>query len=134
MLSDCLKHRKNTESKNPKAVKTKNGRIIFLSNCAVCGSKTSKFIKEQEASAIILNLAKSLSKIPLVGHIFFFFLRYKMYEIINKFLLAGNKFMPEMYLRLPRFTYSACRHFTKNKERTQKFKETGDLKYICKNK
>ena len=57
-----------------------------------------------------------------------------MYEIINKFLLAGNKFMPEMYLRLPRFTYSACRHFTKNKERTQKFKETGDLKYICKNK
>ena len=73
MLSDCLKHRKNTESKNPKAVKTKNRRIILLSNCAVCGSKTLKFIKEQEASAIIRILAKSLSKILLVGHIFFFF-------------------------------------------------------------
>ena len=41
--------------------------------------------------------------------------------------------MPEMYLKQPGFTYSACEPFTKNKERTQKFKETGDTKYIYRN-
>ena len=46
MLSYCLKCRKNTESKSPKVVRTKNGRIMLLSNCAVCDSKKSKFIKE----------------------------------------------------------------------------------------
>ena len=56
-----------------------------------------------------------------------------MNEIINKFLLAGDKFMPEMHLRQPQFVYSACRPFTKNKERIQKFKETGDTSYIYKN-
>ena len=50
-----------------------------------------------------------------------------MNEIVNQFLLAGDKFMPEMYLRQPRLTYSACGPFIKNKERKQKFKETGDL-------
>ena len=47
----------------------------------------------------------------------------------NKFLLARDKFMPEMYLRQPRFTYSACRPFTKNKKRIQKFKETEYSRY-----
>ena len=56
-----------------------------------------------------------------------------MNEIINKFLLAGDKFMPEMHLKQPGFTYSACGPFTKNKERIQKFKETGDTSYIYKN-
>ena len=56
-----------------------------------------------------------------------------MNEIVNKFLLAGDKFMPEMHLRQPRFTYSACGPFTKSKERIQKFKETGDASYIYKN-
>ena len=56
-----------------------------------------------------------------------------MNEIFNKFLLAGDKFMPEMYLRQPGFTYSVCGPFTKNKERIQKFKETGDTSYIYKN-
>ena len=56
-----------------------------------------------------------------------------MNEIVNKFLLAGDKFMPEMHLRQPRFTYSACGPFTKSKERIQKFKETGDTSYIYKN-
>ena len=45
-----------------------------------------------------------------------------MNEILNKFLLAGDKFMPEMHLRLPGFTYSAWEPFTKNKKRIQKFK------------
>ena len=44
----------------------------------------------------------------------------KMNEIVNKFLLAGDKFMPEMHLKQPGFTYSACGPFTKNKERIQK--------------
>ena len=56
-----------------------------------------------------------------------------MNEIVNMFLLAGNKFMPEMLLR-PGFTYSACGQFIKNKERMQKFKETGGLRYIYQNK
>ena len=56
-----------------------------------------------------------------------------MKEIVNKFLLAGDKFMPEMHLKQPGFTYSACGPFTKNKERIQKFKETGDTSYIYKN-
>ena len=58
---------------------------------------------------------------------------YKTNEIVNKFLLAGDKFMPEMHLRQPQFVYSACGPFTKNKERIQKFKETGDTSYIYKN-
>ena len=44
-----------------------------------------------------------------------------MNEIVNKFLLAGDKFMPEMHLKQPGFTYSACGPFTKDKERIQKF-------------
>ena len=55
-----------------------------------------------------------------------------MNEIVNKCLLAGDKFMPEMHLRQPRFPYSACGPFTKNKERIQKFKEKGDTDYIYK--
>ena len=56
-----------------------------------------------------------------------------MNNVINKFLLAGDKFMPEMHLRQPQFTYSACGPFTKHKQRIQKFKETGDTNYIYKN-
>ena len=47
-----------------------------------------------------------------------------MNDIVNKFLLAGDKFMPEMHLKQTGFTYSACGSFTKKKERIQKFKET----------
>ena len=56
-----------------------------------------------------------------------------MNEMIIKFLLAGDKFMPEMHLKQPGFTYSACVSFTKNKERIQKFKETGEASNIYKN-
>ena len=52
---------------------------------------------------------------------------------VNKFSLVGDKFMPEMHLRQPEFTDSACGSFTKNKERIKKFKETGDTSYIYKN-
>ena len=60
-------------------------------------------------------------------------LNYKVNDIINKFLLAGDKFIPEMHLRQPGFTYSAFGPFTKNKERIQKFKQTGDSRNIYKN-
>ena len=56
-----------------------------------------------------------------------------MNDIINKFLLVGDTFMPEMHLRHPGFTYSACGPFTKNKGRIQKFKQTGDSRYIYRN-
>ena len=58
---------------------------------------------------------------------------YKMNEIVNKFLWIGDKFMTEMHLKQPRFTCTACGPFTKNKERIQIFKETGDTDYIYKN-
>ena len=53
-----------------------------------------------------------------------------MNDIINNVLLVGDNFMPEMHLRQPKFTYSACGPFTKNKERIQTFKETRDSRYI----
>ena len=60
-------------------------------------------------------------------------------KLLINFLLARDRFMPELHLKQPaalgkpRFTYSACGPFTKNKERIQKFKETGDTSYIYKN-
>ena len=56
-----------------------------------------------------------------------------MNDIINKFLLVGDKFMPEMHLRQPVLTYSACGPFAKTKKRIQKFKQTGDSRYIYRN-
>ena len=61
------------------------------------------------------------------------YLNYKLNEIINKFLLTGDKFLREMHLRQPGFTYSACGPFTKHRERIKKFEETGDTRYIYKN-
>ena len=56
-----------------------------------------------------------------------------MNEIVNKYLLAGDKFMPELHLKQPGFTYSACGPFTKNKERIEKFMQTGNTDFIYKN-
>ena len=56
-----------------------------------------------------------------------------MNNIINTFLLAGDKFMPEMHLRQPQFVYSACGPFTRHKERIKEFKSTGDTRYIYRN-
>ena len=69
MLSYCLKSRKNTESKNPKVVKTKNGRIMLLSKCTVHNSEKWKFIIEQESLGLLssLGMKTPLSKIPLIG-------------------------------------------------------------------
>ena len=50
------KNKKNIESKNPNVARRKNGKVVFLSKCAVCGSKKSKFIKEQKASRLLSSL------------------------------------------------------------------------------
>ena len=73
MLSYCLKCKKYTESINPKVSKTTNGKTMILSKCAICGSKKSKFIKEQQAKGLLRNLAirTPLNKIPLLGDILF---------------------------------------------------------------
>ena len=100
-------------------------RTMFLSKCAVCGSKKTKFIKEQKACELLSSsgIKTLLSKITLVRPRLFeqVSTRYKMNEIGNKFLLAEDKFMPEMHLRQAGFTYSVYRRFAKNKERIQKF-------------
>ena len=56
-----------------------------------------------------------------------------MNEIVNKFLLTGDKFVPEIHLKQPGFTYSACGPLTKNKERIEKFMQTGNKDFIYKN-
>ena len=71
-------------------------------------------MKEQEAKGLLSNLGikTPLSKIPLLNVLFWV---YKINEIENKFLLAGDKFLPEMNLKQPGFTYNACDPFTKIK-------------------
>ena len=68
MLSYCLKCKKNTESINPKFSKTTNGKMMILSKCAICGSKKSKFIKEQQAKGLLSNLCL---RTPVLGDILF---------------------------------------------------------------
>ena len=73
MKSYCLKCRKDTENINPKISKTSNGRTMLLSKCAICGSKKSIFIKNQEAKGLLSNLGikTPLSKVPILGDILF---------------------------------------------------------------
>ena len=68
MLSYCLKCKKNTESINPKVLKTANGKTMILSKCAICSSKKSKFIKQQQAKGLLSNLGlrTPLDKIPVL--------------------------------------------------------------------
>ena len=68
MKSYCLKCRKNTENINPRLSGTSNGKGILLSKCAMCGSKKSRFIKNQEAKRLLSNLGlrTPLSKVPLL--------------------------------------------------------------------
>ena len=102
---------KTETRKNPKVAKTKYGRIMLLSKCTVCDLGPLLFQRYQQVNT-----------------------RYKMNEIVSKFLLAGDKFMPEMHLRelatldKSGFTYSAYIPFTKKKN-----KETQDSLYIYQN-
>ena len=73
LLSYFLKCRKNTGSRNPKVVRTKNGRIMLLSKCLVCNSKKLKFPEEQKARELLssLGIRTPLGKIPLLGSLLF---------------------------------------------------------------
>ena len=73
MKSYCLKCRKDTENINPKVSKTSNNRTMLLSKCAICGSKKSRFIKNQEAKGVLSNLGikTPLIKVPILGDILF---------------------------------------------------------------
>ena len=73
MESYCLKCRKNTENINPRVSKTSNGRTMVLSKCAICGSKKSRFIKNQEAKGLLckLGIKTPLSKVPILSDISF---------------------------------------------------------------
>ena len=73
MLSYCLKCKKISENINLKVSKTTNGKTMILSKCAICGSKKSKFIKEQQAKGLLSNLGirTPLNKISLLGDILF---------------------------------------------------------------
>ena len=69
MKSYCLKSGKDTENINPKVSNTSNGRKTILSKCAICGSKKSRYIKNQEAKGLLSNLGVKtpLSKVPILG-------------------------------------------------------------------
>ena len=73
MKSYCLKCRKDTENIDPKISSTSNGKAMILSKCAICSSKTSRFIKNEEAKGLLSNLGigTPLSKVPILGDILF---------------------------------------------------------------
>ena len=73
MESYCLKCKKNTENIDPEVSSTSNGRVMILSKCAICGSKKSRFIKNQEAKGLLskLGIETPLSKVPVLGDILF---------------------------------------------------------------
>ena len=111
MLAYCLKcRRKKQKVKTPRVAKTSKVILMFLSKYAV----QCVIVKNQEANGLLSNLGLKtpLSKIPLLGNILF--QRYKMNEIVNKFILAGDKIMPEMHLRQPECTNGP---YTKNRGR-----------------
>ena len=108
----------------------------MLLSILVRNSKKSKFIKKQEAKGLQSSLGRKtpLNKVPLLGPFCFKSIqqvntRYKIYEIVNKFLLAGDKVMSEMHLWQLRFISNgpqkiyACGPFTKNKERIKSLKK-----------
>ena len=81
---------------------------MLLSRCDICSRKKSRFIIKQEASGTLssLSLKTPLRKIQLFGDVLFRMLsNYKMNEIVTKFLLAGEKYMPKTHLKQPRLTY-----------------------------
>ena len=73
MESYCLICRKNTENMDPTVSASSNGRVMILSKCAICGSKKSRFIKNQEAKGLLskLGIKIPLRKVPILGDILF---------------------------------------------------------------
>ena len=86
-----MKCGKNNKNLNSKIFKITNGRLIMQRKCADCRVKKSRFVNEQEAKDLLTNLGIKAKCI-------------KMNKILNNFLLAGDKFMPELHLKQPEFT------------------------------
>ena len=72
MNTYCLKCKTNTSNIDPKMVKTKNNRLLMQSKCSACGTKKTRFVKEQDTKDLLSNLGikKPLSKIPLLNVLF----------------------------------------------------------------
>ena len=96
------------------------------SKCTECGNKKSRFVKEQEAKGLLSNLGIKtlLSKIPLLN-----VLSVKINEVVNKSSLMDNRFMLELHLKQPGLTCIACSPFTRNKEKIEKFMQTGNASF-----
>ena len=115
MKNYCITCKKDTGNKNPKVFKTKNGRMILKSICSVCSIKKSRFISKDERSGLNTNKENS--------------------DIINRFLLRCDKFVPEMHLwDIKVKKYSACSPFTKYQQGIDQFMKDGKFKNIIKNK
>ena len=103
MESYCLKCKKYTRNINPQVSSTSNGKLMILSKCAICNGNKSRFMNQPEAKGLLskLGIKTPLSKIPILRRYFVLNIeqRIKMNEVINKFLLVGDKFMPKMHLK-----------------------------------
>ena len=104
-MTYCLKRKQDTKNVEWEVLKTKNGRTMLSPKCTVCGNKKPGCMKEQEAKDALSSLGL---KKPL-------------------------KFMPEIHLKQPGFTYSVWGPFTKSKERIQNLMQAGNTDYIYKN-
>ena len=73
MMTYCLVCKKNTDNISPRIMKTKNGRLMLLSQCNICGNKKSRFMKEQEARGLLssLDIRTPLSNIPELSILFY---------------------------------------------------------------
>ena len=100
-----------TANKNSSVQKTKQNRLTLLSNCA--------------RKNHLLEKNKELRNFDNISNDWF-----KMNKIANTVFLTGDKFMPELHLKQPKFPYSACGSFTKHRERIRKFRETGNLEHL----
>ena len=128
-ITYCLSCKKDMENIDPRIVKTKNNKQVMPSKCSICNNKKSKFfLKGSDLfDSLGLNTPQNRMKALVPSALI------NLNNIINKFLLAGDRFMPEMHLRQSQFVYSACDPFTRHKERINKFKQTGDTRYIYRN-
>ena len=111
MKTYCVSCKKNIESGNSSVRKTKQKRLMLSSNCAVCGKKKLRFVKNPELHSVVFSTCNNIWNDD-----------FKMNKIVNKFLLAG--------IRQSWFTYGAFGIFTKHFESIQKFRETVSLKHV----
>ena len=116
----CVSFRKNTAKKSSSANRSKQNRLMLVSNGNVCGKKKPRFIRNPEGNRLEVHQRVILIK-------------FKINKLVNKFLLAGDKFMPTLHLRQPGFTFSACGPFTKHRERILKIRKTDNIRNLHRN-